>query len=152
MRGGKGGGMKEQRASTAELHRALYRKPGKRKLDLETQIQAGVLDWLNTVPNCKAWRQNTGAREWIDSDGKKRLVKFGQVGQADVTGLVCGVRLEVEVKRPGEKPSDEQYAWLWFIESHGGIAFWCDSLDVCQRRLREAFERRAWTWRRQWEV
>jgi hypothetical protein len=139
-------------ATRAELERAMYRKAGKSRLDLETQILKGCLDWLNTVPGVWCWRQNTGGREWVDFYGKTHYVAFGIPGQADITGVAHGDRVEIEVKRPGEKPTAEQWAWLEFIDRTGGIAFYCDSIETCQTRLREAFERAGWAWNTRWET
>lgn len=124
----------------------------------EKNVQAACLDWLNTVPGVKAWRQNTGVfmasytnkRTGIQ---KTRRVKFGEKGQGDIGGIApFGIRIEIEVKRPGEQPSFDQTAWMGFIRDHGGIAFWCDSLRSCVEQMRYEFARREWYWNKNWEV
>ena len=140
-------------ALQAEINRALYRKRGKKNLDIETQITIGCLDWLNTVPGVRCWRQNTGGVEYVSAEGKKRHVAFGEPGQADITGVgPNGVRIEIEVKRPGEVPTELQIEWQVLMFRLKAIAFWCDSLDDCMDGLKHAFRSRDWRWDPKWEV
>lgn len=117
----------------------------------ESDIQKACIDWLNTIPGVKVWRQNTGAQV-SEYKGKKRFMRFGQKGQADITGIALGVRVEIEVKRPGQKPSDDQRDWLRIIGMHFGISFWTDSIERCVTETREAFLLRDWEWRKNWEL
>jgi hypothetical protein len=123
-----------------------------RAVSTEKNIQDAVLQWLNIVPECKVWRQNVGGMEYLKADGRKGIVRFGQPGMADLTGIICGVRLEVEIKRPGQVPRPDQESWLNFIRGMGGIAFWCDSLGSCVVQLRLEFAKRSWPWLKSWEV
>jgi hypothetical protein len=118
----------------------------------EKEIQSAVLDWLNTIPHCRAWRQNVGGMEYRKADGRKGIVRFGQPGMADLSGIVHGVRLEVEIKRPGKVPTPEQEEWLAFIIRLEGVAFWVTGLDACAAKLRWEFHNRGWIWKREWEV
>lgn len=124
----------------------------------EKDVQAACLQWLNTVPGIRAWRQNTGVfigsyKRKRDGITKTRRVKFGETSQGDIGGIgPVGVRIEIEVKRPGKYPDADQIAWMDFIRNHGGIAFWCDSLRMCVQHLRSEFEKRQWRWRVEWEV
>lgn len=43
----------------------------------------------------------------------------------------------IECKRPGERPTDEQAAFLDVVRSHGGCAGWADSVEAVERVLRE---------------
>jgi hypothetical protein len=123
----------------------------------EKNVQAACLEWLNTIPAVKAWRVNTGvmASSYTSKrtgETKQRFTRFGEKGQCDISGIgPHGVRIEVEVKKPGAYPSIEQTAWMGFIRNHGGIAFWCDSLESCVQQLRYEFEQRGWIWRKEWE-
>lgn len=116
------------------------------------------MDWLNSLPGVKMWRQNRGAilssytsvRTGIT---KKRMVKFGLEGACDSTGAgPHGIRIEIEYKRPGEYPDLEQIAYMEMIRSTGAIAFWCDSLASCIKQLRYEFQQRNWPWKESWEV
>ena len=105
------------------------RKPA---LPLEAEIQKACLQYLNLQPGVRCWRQNTGAFAG-DYKGKKRFVRYGITGQSDISGIMLpgGRRIEIEVKRPGNVPTEDQAAWLAMIREHGGVAFWIDSLDKC---------------------
>ena len=98
----------------------------------EAQILASCLQWLNFQPGVRCWRQNTGAFKG-EYKGKRRFVRYGVTGQSDISGITLpsGRRIEIEVKRPGNKPTEDQKAWIAMIREQGGIAFWCDSLDKC---------------------
>jgi hypothetical protein len=84
----------------------------------------------------------------------KHVARFGQPGQSDLGGIIrpLGVMLQVEIKRPGHIPSEEQNTWIEFINTNGGIAFYTDSLRSCCDKLRAAFEQRQWPWSPRWEV
>ena len=101
---------------------------------LERAIQRAILEWLNLQWGCKAWRSNTGAvvREY---KGKKRFTRFGHPGIADIIGVYRGRFLAVEVKRPGNRPTLEQEAFLSEITALGGIAFCATSLDDCMQQM-----------------
>lgn len=117
----------------------------------EADIQKACIEWLNTLPGVKVWRQNTGGMSG-KHNGKTWYMKFGQKGQADITGIALGVRVEIEVKRPGKEPSDDQRDWLRIMGIHYGIAFWTDSIERCVMETRKAFQLREWQWDKKWEI
>jgi hypothetical protein len=123
----------------------------------EKDIQAACIQWLNFIPGVVVWRQNTGVMisEYTSKrthQTKKRFTRFGEVGQGDITGMARGIRLEAEIKKPGKEPTEDQLQWMAMINAHDGIAFWCDSLSECCKRLREAFIQRGWNWNPSWEI
>ena len=69
----------------------------------ETTIQKQIVDMLNLHHRVKVWRQNSGTM-----GGRK--YRTGIEGCADITGAIApwGTRLEIEVKKPGEKQSSAQ--------------------------------------------
>src|SRR5262245_9385532 len=96
--------------SRAEIERGLY---GPKRLGApEKAVLIVVLDYLNLLPQCRAWRQNIGEFFFDDADGRRRRIRCGEPGMADVSGILRGVRLEVEVKAPGKAPTKLQTAWL----------------------------------------
>ena len=117
----------------------------------EKAVLAACLTYLNTLPYVNAWRQNSGAYK-ASYQGKQRFVRFGQPGQADITGMVNGIRLEVEVKATGKRPSETQLEWLCFIQANGGISFWCDSVDACSVQMKRVFEERGLNWKTEWSL
>lgn len=81
-------------------------------------------------------RQNTGGL--VPKDGC-RYVRFGTPGRSDLSGILPdGRRLEIEVKRPGKRPTAAQYAWLRRINASGGAGIWVSDvrqLDAALDRL-----------------
>ncbi len=53
----------------------------------------------------------------------------GNTGYPDITGSVCGIRIEIEVKQPGKEPSKLQYVILKKLKKLNIIAFWTDDAD-----------------------
>jgi|TARA_Y100000310_G_C20693769_1_gene824076 photosystem II stability/assembly factor-like uncharacterized protein len=82
------------------------------------------------------WRANTGASVY-ESKGKKRFVRFGVAGQADITGLLKnGRRVEIEVKKKGGKQTEKQQAFQETIESNDGLYVLAYGVnDVIERGL-----------------
>lgn len=54
---------------------------------------------------------------------KKALIRivYGKVGQADITGILLGKRLEIEIKTGKSKQSKDQVNFQKMIEKNGGI-------------------------------
>ncbi len=71
----------------------------------------------------RLWRANVGvARIGGPRSAGGRVVRFGLPGQADLTGILpSGVRLEIEVKRPGCPQTPEQKAFQKMIDRFGGV-------------------------------
>ena len=125
----------------------------KPKPPLEREVLDACLNWLNAQEGIWAWRRNVGMTAWVDK-GKKRFARFGQKGMADIEGVVgvdvdpgmpwrvmgtlTACILEVESKRIGNKPTDEQAVWLAAIEAAGGIGLWANSVEMLEKKLREA--------------
>ena len=83
----------------------------------ERDIQADTILLLQqTWPRGVFYRRNVGAAMF-----KGRFVRFGVKGQADISGVINGRLIEVEVKRPGEKQTRDQRHWQEAIEQSGGI-------------------------------
>ena len=55
-----------------------------------------------------------------------------------VTVVHKGIHLEVEAKRLGKKPSEDQSAWLLAIQAAGGIGVWADSVEMLKANLSAA--------------
>ena len=65
----------------------------------------------------RLWRANVGVARI-----GRRVVRFGLVGQADLTGILPGGRrLEIEVKLPGRYLTDDQKLFQRMIERCGGV-------------------------------
>ncbi len=104
-------------------------------IPLERDILKTCLEWLNYQPGVRVWRQNTGSFKL--EGAKARFFRAGSAGMADISGIGPeGRRIEIEVKRPGKVPTELQQDWLDEIIIRGGIAFWCDSPESCERKYR----------------
>ena len=124
------------RLTSQEYENLLARKVRSQAMPvpLEADIQRAILEYLNLHPRV-AWavRMNTGA---MKIDG--RFVKFGFTGCSDVLGQMTDGRfLAVEVKRPGNKPTEDQHSFLRNVQHYGGVGFWCDSVKSCEEKLNE---------------
>lgn len=95
----------------------------------ESDILRDCLAYLNTIPGCWAFRMNSGAIAG-EHNGKKRFFRFGMTGMTDIIGIYEGRFLAIEIKRPGNKPTEAQAAFMASVRHYGGIAFWVDNLDT----------------------
>ena len=94
----------------------------------ETKIVRACLDLLLAHPKiAMAWRCNTGGMK----NPAGRYVKFGFTGQPDIMAVRkgSGRLVSIEVKKPGEKPSDAQYVFLDSLIEAGGFGCWVTSVD-----------------------
>lgn len=79
----------------------------------------------------RVWRNNSGAM-LAEHGGRKRLIRFGKKGSADLVGIIPGLGrwIAVETKRPAvpaigqragtlRKPQRE---FLWMVADAGGVA------------------------------
>ena len=126
----------------------------KAKTPLEKEVQAECLKWLNSQPNIWAWRRTIGMFR-----SGPRVIRVNQKGQSDIEGIIKvrfgpgfssapsgfpGVHLEIETKRIGNEPTDDQSAWMLAVQAIGGIALWCNSLDMLKAKLRMELDHRGW--------
>ena len=108
-------------------------------LPLEREALASVIQTLAAF-GCRPRRRNMRHDPVSDRNGVARRNKKGRLiyarselaGEPDVTATVpgLGTRLEVEVKRPGKKPTPLQYQRIKEINLLGGIAIWVDGEDI----------------------
>jgi hypothetical protein len=106
----------------------------------EQELTRAIVERLNAIPGVCCWRANAGV-----SRSGGRFVRFGVVGQADISGLVRGgKRVELETKLPGGKwkVTAEQLAFGARITDLGGLWAVVRSVDeavaVVEGALRNA--------------
>ena len=92
----------------------------------ENEIQKVILEYLNALPNCVAWRNNTGSRGGV----RYGLCK----GSSDIIGCYQGTFLAVEVKDKG-KPTEDQLEFLTKVIRNGGIGLVARSVDEVEREI-----------------
>lgn len=114
-------------AVAAFSHRAGAGLPTPR----ESDIQSAILQLLRAHPRVGwAARMNTGGMEQTDANGKTRYIAFAFKGCSDILGqLKDGRFLAIEVKRPGNKPTAEQTAFLETVARYKGVAFVARSVE-----------------------
>lgn len=104
----------------------------------EKPIERAILEYLELI-GITAWKQNNGAfkvegrfiRIFMDARGDS------VTGISDIGGWVPGGRgLYIEVKRPGEKPNDDQKSFLKNAKDSGCVAFVARSIDDVTRNLK----------------
>lgn len=101
----------------------------------EKQIQDCIMNYL-LINGVFCWRNNTGATTYQNSQGRKRMVRYGKVGSADILGLLKDGRfLAIEVKRPKGKLTKHQEIFLDRVIESNGIAFVATSIDDVMREL-----------------
>lgn len=100
----------------------------------ETALVRSILDYLHSR-GIFAYRNNTGALPWTDKAGRRRITKFGERGAPDIIGCKNGQMICIECKIPGNKPTEEQYAWLSRAEHAGAITMVAYSIDDVMKHL-----------------
>ena len=100
----------------------------------ESELQRQVKAMLDKHPKI-AW-------SFITTSGRIGSKKYalGKKGLPDIVGQLKkawgGVSLGLEIKRPGERPTQAQEAFLEVIRSNGGLAGWCDSVEGAMEILK----------------
>ena len=97
----------------------------------EAELQRACLEMLQASRVGVFWRQNTGAVK-IQGAGRKRdrFVRFGVPGQADITGVVDGMRIEIEVKTPGGRLRPSQVEFQDLMVENGALFYVVDALAL----------------------
>lgn len=110
-------------------------------MENESAIVNAVIRALWDRPGTWIWRNNCGVAK---PPGARRAIRFGIPGQADISGIVTldigiglplGIRLEVEVKKPGGRMSDEQKQFRSRVEAMGGCYLLVTSAEEAVREL-----------------
>lgn len=88
-------------------------------MDAEAFVQTAILEAWGAHPRLRLWRANVGVG-WYEK-GKPACkchhpnaypVRYGVKGQWDLSGMLDdGRRIEIEVKGPGGKLTEEQETW-----------------------------------------
>lgn len=93
---------------------------------LERDIQAAVRALLSKHPAVeRVFRVNSGAHV-AGQGASRRFIRFHDVhGMSDLWAWLKGTPRQafIEVKRPGEKPTEQQAIFLEHARAHGHIAF-----------------------------
>lgn len=83
------------------------------------KLKNDILVALSKIPGVVVWPQETGVARSMDGE---RVIKFGLVGSADITGILRGgTRLEVECKTGNATQSVEQKNFERMINRNQGL-------------------------------
>jgi hypothetical protein len=105
------------------------------KAPTETSLTRACLQLLQ-LKRVFAFRNNTGAAAFAGPAGRKRFVRFSTPGAADILGVLPGGKfLAIEVKRPGNKPTAAQRAFLDAVTEAGGLSLVIHDVRDLQRAL-----------------
>ena len=80
----------------------------------EGPLNTRVVKWLNSLPQCVAYKRKGGP---------------ANPGQLDVTGCLKGIRIEIEGKVGINKPTKLQRHYIHKWASAGAITGWYNSFD-----------------------
>jgi hypothetical protein len=110
----------------------------KREYPSEKAIETAILTFLNYLPKCYAWKNNsTGIYDTKAGTYRKNRNKHVINGVSDIIGIYRGRPLFIEVKRPcNKKRPDEQVNFIERIKGMGGIAGFATSVDDVREILR----------------
>lgn len=106
----------------------------------ESQIQAEIRLALARLPGVVTWRNSVGVATH-DSPTHSRTVRYGLgPGSSDLVGILgpTGRFIALEVKRPGQHPTDEQARFLRLVRMYGGFAAVVDSVESAKAAIERA--------------
>lgn len=93
------------------------------RLLTEFQIETNILDGLNKIPGCFAFKVETNG--YFDQNKgiyRKRKSKYAIRGTSDIIGVYFGKFFAFEVKSMKGKPTPDQLVFIETVKSKGGIA------------------------------
>lgn len=104
---------------------------------LEKDIEKAILQYLEFLPSCFAWKSVTaGYFDTKTKSFKKQRNKYAINGVSDILGVYQGKFLAIEVKRPSNKVrNEEQNQFINQINLQGGIAFYATSIEDVKKGL-----------------
>lgn len=104
---------------------------------LEKDIEKSILQYLDCLPGCFAWKNVTaGYFDTKTKTFKKQRNKYAINGVSDIIGVYKGNFLAIEVKRPSNKARPiEQVLFIDHVNKHGGTAFFATSIDDVKKGL-----------------
>lgn len=83
-----------------------------------------------------AWRQNAGGFAIVQG-GRRYFLRLGTEGMSDIGGILGGGGyLAVECKRPGNRLTKEQAAFLAMVNDKGGVGMVVWSAEQLERELK----------------
>lgn len=112
----------------------------KTKKASEKAIETVLLTYLNRIPKCFAWKNNTtGVFDARRGVYRKPKGKWNINGVSDILGIYHGRLLAIEVKRDRTaKRTKEQEDFINRVNKEGGIAGFCCCLEDVKELLKSS--------------
>ena len=106
----------------------------------EKALEKLILDWLNTIKGCFAFKVNTTGIY----DPKKRILRkitnpHIHKGTSDILGLYRGRFFAIEVKHGYGKPSKQQKLFITRVVSNGGVAWTTNNFEETKIKFINTF-------------
>ena len=89
----------------------------------ESTLKKKVLEYLNSVPGCKAIKMHGN--------------RYVEAGTPDICCCYQGRAMWIELKRPGEQPTPIQLKRLREWQEAGAVVGWVTDLEGVKRMLEE---------------
>ena len=92
-----------------------------------------MLEFQKLFPGARIWNNETGVARSMDG---ARIVKYGFVGSADLTGIMPdGIRVEIEIKVKKDRQRESQAIFEKVIRQCNGIYFIVDDKSEIKEQL-----------------
>jgi hypothetical protein len=78
----------------------------------------------------------------VPSHARAVPASMSGAGQPDIDAVIDGLALKIEVKLPGNTPTERQHAVIRQWGNAGAVAGWCDNMDDFKILVRKTLERR----------
>jgi len=106
----------------------------------EKILEQSILHYLNLQPGWFAFKYYSVGI--FDPGGfYRKKSRFAPNGISDIIGLYNGRFIAIEVKIKGNKPTEQQQAFINKVNKTGGAATWVDSLIKAMEFVNELVER-----------
>lgn len=108
----------------------------------ESEVQRAITVALLKMPDVAFYTTNTSGKalyrkqwitigKWFNGDKEKND------GLADISGMMIdGTYFAIEVKLPGNEPSEEQWRFINFVLENGGLAGYATNVQEAEEILR----------------
>jgi hypothetical protein len=103
----------------------------------ESEIQKAILDYLRLVCKIFCYKNNTTG---IYKKSTNSYIPSQSVGCPDITAIINGKYIGIEVKRPGGKVSPEQLKFGEYIKEAGGEYWVVYSVEDCEEQIKKILE------------
>jgi len=89
----------------------------------ESSLTTRIIKYLNSLPGCKA--------------EKRHGSQYSEAGAPDINACYRGRSVQIEVKRPGEKPTRIQLKRLREWQEAGAVVGWATDLEGVKKIIEE---------------